>query len=188
MWQYKKYIIIVITLSVLNFGLILFIILPKTEQISAAKKQIAEEKKELTHLLDKGQSVTQTIKNLRQIEKETDILNNIWLHRGNELSFIKNLEKAAEEHNLTQTIKFDNTLNNNDGKISEIPLEIDLEGTLINILNYINQLERLDYYININKFSLRSSSSSLAAPNSEEQNENQNIILKASIQATTYWK
>ncbi len=190
----KKYIIIFITLMFFCLALLWWIILPTTSNIKQYSKQVMEEKNNLFKLLKQGQSVIENKKNLKQLGTEINNLDKVWLQTGNELSFITDLENIAKKYNLKQTIIFDNTKMTTltgSTNINKIPIELKISGELNNIMQYINQLEMLDYYISINTIDIHNQKNiNKKFPsqiNNDEITPEKNII-SMDISGITYWK
>ena len=144
----KKLLIIFSLLALTSLGLLWWLILPAVSAIGQNASQIHEQREKLDKLLRQGQSIKENQKNVQAIKNEIGILQKIWLKNGDELEFITDLENTAEKNNLQQTITFDNTkaIEKNGNKV--IPLELQLSGSLENILMHLAQIEAFDYYIN----------------------------------------
>ncbi len=191
----KKYIIIFISLIIFCLALLWWVTLPTINNIKQNNKKIASEKNNLFELLKQGQSVAKNKKNLEELETKINKLNKIWLKTGNELSFITDLENIAKKYNLEQTIVFDNNKNSllsGSTDIKKIPIELKISGKLDDIMDYINQLEILDYYISLNTINIQSqkkiSKNFPAQINSDTETSEEKIIISANLSGITYWK
>ena len=176
-------------------ALLWWVILPTISDIKQHNKQIADEKNKLFELLEQGQSVMENKKNLERLETEINNLDKIWLKTGNELLFITDLENIAKKYNLKQIIIFDNnksTILTGSTNIKKIPIELKISGRLDDIMGYINQLEVLDYYININIISMHNQKETSKKFPSQINNADKIIPSEATISVnlsgTTYWK
>ena len=154
-----KYIFILFALFIISLLLICLVIRPSLKSIKDNNQKIIYQKQNLTELLSKGQSLAENQKNLKKIKADFDKLENVWLKAGNELGFITDLEKAAENNQLEQSISFDNDKGDKETQATKtrmIPIGINLNGGLDEFINYMREIEALDYYININQVEISS--------------------------------
>ena len=195
MLKNKKYILILIGLFALSLGLLGWVIRPAVKNIKENNDEISYQKEKLAKLLQEGQSVLENQKNLSLVKTNIQSLSSVWLRVGEELKFITDLEQAAAENNLEQVIYFDNTQGNDEIKIKVIPLELQITGELNNIMSYINALEALDYYINIDKVIINASLSRGTKRFSQqvkdegvEETEQSVTNLSVRLNGLTYWQ
>ncbi|PIX92638.1 hypothetical protein COZ26_00745 [Candidatus Kuenenbacteria bacterium CG_4_10_14_3_um_filter_39_14] len=189
----KKLLIIFSLLALTSLGLLWWLILPAVSAIGQNASQIHEQREKLDKLLRQGQSIKENQKNVQAIKNEIGILQKIWLKNGDELEFITDLENTAEKNNLQQTITFDNTkaIEKNGNKV--IPLELQLSGSLENILMHLAQIEAFDYYINFQNIELTKQSGEISKKfpgqaQSGEENEQTPSALSMRLSGLTYWK
>lgn len=188
------------TLILFCLGLCLFVIWPTMARLQKDKMEIYAEKQNLKELLEKGNSIEQNRRNLDKVLTEKSRIDMVFLQVGQELNFITDLESKAKENAVSQIIDF----NNDDfletkETVKIVPLHLEIKGSLQNILTYINALEKLNYYININKINLGRNTN---IKNTQKQFSNQinseidngeniettTIEIAASIDAVTYWR
>lgn len=223
--SHQKHLLLFSGLVALCLVLICFIIQPAMSNIKNNNTEIKYQKERLVRLLLAGQNINKNRENLAIIQSEIDILDKIFLHTGEELKFITDLETIAAENNLKQIINFDNTKtvqldkigqgtfepleeiyqeknfedfedmklfdNQQEEKIKAIALKLEITGNLANTISYINTLEMLDYYININKIDINSAQrqSSKKFPGQlKPETEEQTTNLSVRLDALTYWK
>jgi len=177
----------------MSLGLLWWVILPAASAIGQNTSQIHEQREKLDKLLSQGQSVRENQKNVQAVKSEINILQEIWLNSGEELEFITDLESAAEKNNLQQTITFDNTQANEKKGNKIIPLELQLSGSLENILTYLAQIEAFDYYINFQNIELTKQGEEInkkfpGQAQSEEENKQAPSVLAMRLNGLTYWK
>jgi len=191
----KKYIIIFTNLIIFCLILVWWIIFPTITDINHYNAQVADEKDNLSKLLKQGQSVVENRKNLERLQTEITSLDTVWLKTGEELAFITDLEKIANLYGLEQTIVFDNTnitAQTGASDIKIIPIELKITGEIDKIMLYINQLETLDYYINLTKINLYNQESGAKKfPTQIDATEEvalNKIILSTNLVGITYWK
>lgn len=107
----------------------------------------------------------------KKIQEDTKKLSQVFILKERTLDFISVLENIASENQLSQEISLEE-LNRSTGEIQKITLQINLQGDFVNLTKYINKLESLDYYIDINSLNFSKKENSVAL----------NII------SQTYWK
>ncbi len=182
----KKKISISIVVSVLIIGgLVYFVVIPIINDIKKMGEKIENQRIDLEQKYIKGQSLKQLTENLKKIEPQLVILDQIFIKQDYELEFITKLEEIAEQNNVSQTINLNTAKINKDKSYQTLPLQLSARGNYKNIMNYLINLEALNYYINIDSIDLSSASTKLSAT-SEVQTTFSNINL--TISANTYWK
>ncbi|NMC51725.1 type 4a pilus biogenesis protein PilO [Candidatus Kuenenbacteria bacterium] len=195
--MHKKYYLIIGTLIFIGLMLIFFVIAPAANQIKKDKLLISAEKNNLKDLLALGQNITTNQKNLNYVEKNLEALGEPFLKKGEELKFITDLERIATENGIEQEILFNNDSGEAPGGAKIVPVEIRLNGGLHNTMNYINSLEKINYYININRIRINSSGTvnytkkagqQTAKDGKAEEVIVEEHILSVNISAITYWK
>ncbi len=133
-----------------------WLVLPLIKDNYQQNKQLNQQKENLLKCLSEGQSIQENKKNLKKIEAKKYILEQSWLKSGQELKFITDLEKIAKANQLQQKLDFDNTQFKLLGKkIKIIPVKLTLNGKLNNFMDYLTQIEALDYYINFNNIKIK---------------------------------
>ena len=187
----QKNLLILSGLIILCLVLIWWVIKPAVASIRESDEEIYNQKEKLAQLLQGGQSVVENQKNLKMVEAEINRIKIVWLGIGDELKFITDLEEAAENNNLKQTINFNNNDYNDKVSVKMIPITLYVEGELENIMNYINDLESFDYYININKVEIKSQAKDRGrslAKQVDKETEEEATKLSVKIDGITYWK
>lgn len=189
----NKYIFIIIAVTALCVIEIGWAMIPLVKKIYTKNKAVTEQKEELLNLLKQGQSVKQNKEDLKKINSKKYIFEQSWLKIDDELRFITDLEKIAKANNLEQTIKFDNTdFKLLDKEIRVIPVDLHLNAELVNFMNYIGDIEKLDYYINFKNIKITSNNKAKIGPhqlnindNTQQANKN-NLVIQLS--GESYWK
>jgi len=193
----RKYIITF--LSLISSCLIIswLIILPTINKIKKNNAELTAEKQEISSLLRQGQNITENKRNLKKIMTQLDTLDNVWLKNGDELKFITDLEKIAAKNNLSQTIDFNNKQLKEQVKIKMIPVKITVNGNLIDIMHYINELENLNYYINFSQIDFTRQTKEIkdfanqiesAGQAGQKEKLDKKITLNVKLNGLTYWK
>jgi Tfp pilus assembly protein PilO len=174
----KKIIISISTIIIVTVIVIYFIILPTSSEIKEISRAVHNERVDLEKKYVRGQLLKKTIKDFEKIKPEKYKLISVFIGQGEELKFITELEKIANARKLSQKIEL--------GKVDEkkvtknslysLPLKINLTGNFISIIQYLNDLERSNYYFNI-------SAINFISPN---QNNNQNNEVLAILNGDIY--
>lgn len=168
--------IISIALVGATIGLIVyFIILPTIQDIKRISDAVYIERIDLEKKYVRGQLLKKTLEDFEKVKPEKEKLASIFIKEGKELEFITALEKIAAGHNLEQSIQLQTAIRGKGEKnLYPLLLAVGINGDFIEILKYLKDLEKLNYYFNI--FSLNIG---LAAKNSE--NKAVNAILTGKI-------
>lgn len=190
--DYKKNLLIFGATAVISLGLVLFLAWPAKNGIEENYKEIKLERLKMEELLAAGQNIESNAQNLQLVKESLADFREVFLNRGEELQFIQTLEAVAQHNNVQQTINLDDSaLANSQTIITVVPVKLHLQGELMNLMDYINELEGLDYYINLTRLAVQSqnslnNNSYRSAPASESASKEDR--LKVEISAQTYWK
>lgn len=162
---------IIISAAVAGFTiglLIYFIILPTIQDIKKISDAVYAERVDLEKKYMRGQLLKKTLEDFEKIKPEKEKLASIFINPGKELEFITALEKIAGRYNLKQNIQLP-TISEKIGEKTyyPLPLEVVINGDFIEILKYLKDLERLNYYFNIASINI-----SLDEKNSEKKSVN----------------
>ena len=120
---------------------------------------------------------------------------------GQELEFITALEKIAIEKNVSQIINIKNQNKNSEKEkttnedYSSIEVVVNLNGNYDNLIKYLQAVQNLDFYFNINYLDFyysKSKAFSLTGKNSDTEKtfekSNNNPIINLTLSGITYWK
>ena len=166
-------------------GLIYFVVIPTINDIKKMGEEIEAQRIDLEQKYIKGQSLRQLTENLKEIEPQLIMLDQIFIKQDYELEFITKLEDIAAQNNISQTISLDTAKINKEKSYQTLPLRLAARGNYKNMMNYLTNLEALDYYININSMDLSSASTKRSAtPEEQATFSNINLVISANI----YWK
>ncbi|MEK7167255.1 MAG: hypothetical protein AAB732_02495 [Patescibacteria group bacterium] len=145
----NKIIITCALFLILVLSILFFIIFPTIRAIKELNQYIYQEQKNLEVKFQSGKKIKETRQNFLKIKPYLSQINNIFLIEDKKIEFFSILEKIAQKYNL----KFNLNLIFLESP-EKISLKFDLEGEYFNFLKYLIDLERLDYYININEISI----------------------------------
>lgn len=179
----KEKIIGLNVLMIVIFVLIIFfVILPSSKEIDSIQTNIQDQYLELEKKYLKGQSLKKLNENLNKIEPQSKKLDNIFIQSDNQLNFITMLEGIAKENQLTQKVDLGTPINLVSYK--KIPLQINVQGNFYKQMAYLEKLESLEYYININSIEL-TPLSTLNGQNSESGSDEKTNM---QLSVDTFWK
>lgn len=130
-------------------AVILFIIIPTITDIKKISNSIYLERIDLETKYLKGQLLRKTIKDFENYKNEKEKFKKIFIAQGDELEFITTLEKIATDRQILQSFKIKDSKQETAGYHYPLNLQIILEGNFFDIMNYLADLEKLDYYFNI---------------------------------------
>lgn len=193
----QKYKIIIIVLACLiTLGIVVFIILPVGKDIKRINEDIYHQRVTLEKLYLRSQSIKQAKEDYEKIKDEIKTLDNVFYSPGQELEFITDLEKIANQQSIKQIINIKETGDESESlNYQTLKIELNLIGTLSNILNYLDQVQTMNSYFNIDylKFynpNARAFSDSTLFETSDinyiKSKTSQNITVIMS--GLTYWK
>lgn len=171
-----------ISLSVTGFILsmiliVYYLIIPTINDIKKMGMEIEKQKIDLEEKYQKGQSIKKLAEDLKKIEPLVSQLDNIYIDKANSLGLITDLEKIATENGVEQKINLVQTENNNNQYFQKIPIQLFVSGNFINQINYLEKIELLKYYINIQSLEIST------APQGSGNGGSLNTL----IFADTYW-
>lgn len=170
-------------------GLIYFIILPTMKDVEETAAQIKSQRTDLDKKYYKSKNAKQSTKSLKAIEEDVEKLNRVFINQNQELAFITALEEVANKNNINQNINLDLSSGAKNNKYGKIPLRLTTQGNFINQFNYLRDLERLDYYLNIKSLNLSAGGGASAYPPSDKIiNYGGGANIGMVILADTYWK
>lgn len=151
----RKIIIYLIIFLIATCSIIYFIILPTVNEIKRISNDIYLERVDLEKKYQRGQLLRVTIKNFETIKPKKSKLESVFINEGEELKFITSLEKIANDNNLNQEIKVqEKKIERQENNYYPLSLAISIRGEFINIMKYLQSLEKLNYYFNISAINI----------------------------------
>lgn len=140
----KKLILIVSLFIITIIGIYLIIVWPTISQI----KTINKDTQNIKEYLERRHQNVMGIKNsqikINEIREDVSSFINYFYFNEQELKLITNLEEIAHYQNVDQKI------NNYEIKNNNVILSMDISGDYKDVINYLNELEKINYFININ--------------------------------------
>ncbi len=134
--------------------IIFFVLIPTIKSIKMMNKQIESQKIELEKKYKFGQSFKSVKKNTDKALLLLKKFDNYYISKNRSLELITYLESLANKYNLEQTINLN--LNNlkkidkSNSQISILPFELYIKGRYPDLIEFIYELEKSKYSININ--------------------------------------
>ena len=149
-WQRFTVFIIAIVSGVV--AVIFLIILPTMHDIERISDDVYREITDLERKWERGQRLRETISDFEKIKAERSPLIKSFIVTGRELEFITALEALATNRGLTQHIQLQFEQVVPQAGFEEVPITITLEGRFNAIMQYLEDLERLTYYVTTTSF------------------------------------
>ncbi len=150
-YQNKKRFFINAGLIIIPFILIiLFIIYPTMREIIYMNEEIIQERKELEEKLARGLNMNKINDALQEIEGTIKKLDSIFIKQNQELEFITQLENIAAENDVALNINSDFSGQKIADLIQQISLRVNVSGDYMNILKFLQEVESLPKYYNLN--------------------------------------
>src|SRR3989344_1443922 len=148
----KKIIIFTSFVTIIIAVIVYAIILPTINDIKNISKSVYQERADLEKKYLRGQILRNTIENFEKIKPEKVRLISIFIIENQELEFITELENIAAANHIEQQLNFQS--NKNEGEKSEkgfysLPLEIKVQANFLETMRYLEDLEKMNYYYNI---------------------------------------
>jgi len=147
----QKIIFYILVVAIIISGVIYVVILPTVRDIKKINGDVLAERIDLEKKYLRGQLLKTTIANFEKIKPQEDKLNEIYIGQNEELRFITALENIANRYGLEQDIQLAENADGATAIYEPLALEINTQGEYINILQYLKDIERLNFYFNISK-------------------------------------
>lgn len=153
----KQKIIILLAVLLTLFGsVIFFIVIPTVRDIKKISQSVYQERHDLEIKYERGQLLKKTIEEFEKNKSESMKLDSIYILPHQELNFITTLEAVAKKNNIEQNIRLNTAQAKRKGDIVEIPVGLDLTANFKQTMDYLQNLDQLNYYIIITALSLDS--------------------------------
>jgi len=148
-----KIFITIVVVAIIIGAIIYTIIIPVMSDIKKISATITDQKVDLERKYRRGQLLRKTVENFERVKPRKERLTSIFMRQGEELDFITTLEQIAEKNRLDQKIRLQ--IDNPADRV--IPLGLVVQGSYNQIMNYLADLEKLDFYYNVSALSLTAS-------------------------------
>lgn len=191
-FKLKMLLSIIIYLAILSLILI-FLVFPSIKYIKNTSNDIINQKVDLEkYSMSKKELKDAEIKLNLSKDKIANI-SEYFVDKNNELDFIKTLEDLSTKYKVEQKISIDYNSLNNTEVYNSVPVQITIFGNFQDVLDYISELNTINYFINIKSISFlkMAGNSPVGRPvfdaSSSTQSPQVNLI-EAIIKLNSYWK
>lgn len=196
--HHKTYVWIIFT-TLGTCAVLLLLILPSVRRIQELNHEMTRRKVILEQLYEQGQSTKKIANNIEQIQEFIPLLNRAFLYRGEELAFITTMETSATSRSLVHTLTFSD-VSKKDARgergTVEVPISITVGGQYRNIVQFLSDLDRMPFYVNVKSISIGGNapinqhqiSGARSAPTTVSTSDDSGGQVYAGIEAVTYWR
>lgn len=168
----------------LALALVYFAIFPIVNKIKNVRLEIINQKIELVNNRNKELDISHLNGKIQELEPKLESFNAMFVKQNRELEFITTLEAIAKSNNITQTISINPNKVSESDSINKNPISLEANGSFANLVNYLKDLEKSEYHINIRAITL----DRLGRQSTGQENGGSENALKMVIQADTYWR
>lgn len=165
-----------------------FIIRPTIKEIKDLRAEIIKEKIELEKNINQERKKAKLGAKLKKIKPQLDKLDGIFINQNRNLEFITTLEGIAGKNSIEQKIDLKFTKTEKNQSYKKIPLTITAKGKINNLINYLVDLETLNYYINIKSLDISQSQTPPHGPSSRPGAQKASGGATLTLNADTYWR
>ena len=185
----NKSLVLVAIFTLINIGIIYFLIIPSIDNIKNLRNDILNLKIDSENKIAQETKTNDLNNKFKKIEPQLEKINQIFISQNREIEFITTLEGLEGKYNITQTLN----LGLDDAKQGEgfkiVPFSIDANGNFKDIMNYLTGVESLNYYINIENISLSKNATDINTqqkiPGQESSSESK---INIKVSGFAYWK
>lgn len=185
----NKIIAALVGFALVIFGLIYFIVVPTVRDIKTMGGAIEEQMTDLEKKYIRGNSLKRLTEDLKKIEPNLSLLDQVFINKNRELEFITTLENEANNSRVSQKINLSSPDAAANQEFQKNSLQLLAQGEFNRQLRYLINLESLSYYINIKSLEITPTGGKTEVNNQEPAaTENGADNLNLLIDANTYWK
>lgn len=170
------------------FLLSYFLLISSIDEINTLKKDIISQKVELEKNKSRDKNVDKLSEDIKKIEPEIGLLNQVFIDSNKELEFITVLEGIADKNRVMQTININKEKTTKLSLYAKTPITVNVEGNYPDLIAYLKEVETLKIYINIKSLSM--SLNSNPEENGDSAQNRSSLASKGHLQFTadTFWK
>jgi len=175
---------------VVLLSLIYFIVIPTVREIKTMGDSIDAQREDLERKYIKGQSLKKLTENLNKIEPKLELLDQIFINKNRELEFITSLENKANKNQISQKINLKSPEKTENQNFQKTDLQLFARGGFIKQLQYLTDLEQLNYYINVKLLELSPANGGEPVKTDSQGSQSSSVEtnnLNMYIDADTYW-
>lgn len=145
----KQLIAVNLTVAILACGAIYLTIVWTVKDIKNLNLSIITQKIDLGKQVDKASNMSILGEKLKQITPQLEKFDNIFINKNRELEFITSLEELASKNKVEQKINLGTLSEEKGDPYGKTSLSLDVQGDFLNIMNYLTEIEALNYHFNI---------------------------------------
>jgi Tfp pilus assembly protein PilO len=180
---YKSKIALSILIFLLASGaLIFFIIIPETNKIKKNWMETAAQAAQVEKNYSTGQSLKKVADNLKIVEPRLGEMERALIKKSAATEFFGSLEEIAKKNKVAIIKNLPVSETAFGGFYLRIPLQIESQGNFKNQIDFLTELESLNYYINFKSLILTNAFPFQASATSSAK------ILDMQLLANTYWQ
>jgi len=175
-------------LLILNILFIYLLILPAISNIKKSRNDILNLKIDLENKIIREKNLYILNEKISKVNPQLEKINQIFISQNQEIEFITTLENLEKKYNVSQKLNID--LNNRQGEegLNKIPISTNTSGNFRNLMDYLANIESLNYYINIESISLSNGTDDSLSSKSVLLGQNLSDQMTMQISGFSYWK
>lgn len=150
----QQLLLMLLTLIVGIGVLAAIVIFPAIRDIRELTESIANERKRIQTTVQRALTIRELTEQLTAVESALPDLQSMLIPQGEEIELFNTLEQESRRLALTETLRLDEA-ENTSAALKKIPIQIDLKGSFINTLKFLETVEKNKSLIPIHKISLR---------------------------------
>jgi len=151
----KKTILTILALVITSTVIILFVIIPSIKDMDAFNNRIRIERASIENKYTNRRNIKNVVADLKYVNDGIEIIEeNLIIDKNDIVTFISRLEEIANNNNVVQDIKITPQNIGKEKIAQKYSLYITLSGDYINILKYINDIEKSNLYLTINNINI----------------------------------
>lgn len=133
-------------------GIWIGFIQPYMSDITLLSEEFRDKRIQLATLKKQQENLVSLSRNFKDIQERVGVLDPIIIKSDESLDFVSELEGYATKTEVNQILSISPLSPSQD--IQEVPLLIQIDGTINNVIKYLQQLEQSKYYIAISSIDL----------------------------------
>ena len=170
----NKFFINIVSIIIITAAVFIFITYPTIKEIKSFSQEIYNYRLYLEKLYLEGQVLKNIVRELKEVEPHLEELSEVLIDKKEELNFIISLEKLANNSELIQDLKINPSQEVSKNTYKILPVQITLQGNYSQLIKYLTEINKLNYYINIKHLSINKIGGASK--------------INVSIEANTYWE
>ena len=154
--NFKKKIYSFLSISILLcLGLIVFVILPLSQEIRDTSENLLIQKQALSSLENRTENLKEFKIIYQKIQTDIEKIENLFVDEKMPVEFIDFLEKKADDCYISMDVSLSSLKKNKEESWSFLVFQIDSIGSLSGISRFLEKMETSPYLIEVQNFKLR---------------------------------